>query len=327
MAIRLTVIVDSVNEILNTGIYDRVEIRRSDSESMADPITMLTDLGVVNSNLSYITLVPDTTYYYAVDNGESRGGYDPYPAGTSNNWYQSRYFLSTTSGIISGWSEAVRGEGADLFYDPCYPPEISMTDAEKLVVDEIRLLIGDPKDVNREYGEDAASSIHPDGMTYEFDEKGYPLCITMGGVPYNTTANPTINGYRYLIFEQCINTTEIVCSGTCDNTRGVDIWYYVFRNSDRQILEAYNASPPPPPLNSTNATTQAYVLYTAKRLLQQENWHDAIEDGAVIKDEGSTYDPSPGFDFRSDLLDDLNKQLDDLVQSLVMKGIEGVRVE
>jgi len=313
MAIRLTVIVDNISEVMQ--VYDRIEIQRATDESMFDG-ALLTDLGVVNGNLSYITLIPATTYYYAVDID-----------GTSNNWYQSRYFLSTTSGVVSGWSDAVRGEGADLFYDPCYPPEISMTDAEQLVVNEIRLLIGDPKDVNREYGEDAASSIHPDGLTYEFDEKGWPLCITMGGVQYNTTANPTINGYRYLIFEQCINTTEVVCSGTCDNTRGVDIWYYTFRHSDRQILEAYDASPPPPPLTAVNSTTQAYVFYTAKRLLQQENWHDAIEDGAVIKDSGTVYDPSPGFDFRSDLLDDLNKQLDDLVNSLALRGIEGVRVE
>ena len=324
MAIRLTVIVDSIDQVLQ--VYDRVEIRRANNESMTESIVALTDLGVVNDHNSYITLQAATTYYYAVDNGESRPGYTPYDPGTSDNWYQSRYYNTTTSGV-SGWSEAVRGEGADLFYDPCYPPEISMTDEEKLAVDEIRRLIGDPIDLNREYGEDAASSIHPDGMTYELDEKGWPTCVTMGGIQYNTTANPTINGYRYLIFENCIDITEVVCSGTCDNTRGVDIWYYTFRHSDRQILEAYNSCPPPPPLNTTNATTQAYILYTAKRLLQQENWHDAIEDGATVRDEGTLYDPSPGFDFRDNLLDDLNKQLDDLVQALVLKGIEGVRVE
>jgi len=313
MGIRLTVIVGNIDQVIQ--VYDRVEIQRGDNEVMDNPVA-LTDLGVVNGNLSYITLVPNTTYYYAID-----------AAGTSNDWYQSRYYLSTTSGVVSGWSEAVRGEGADLFYDPCYPPEISMTDAEKLVVDEIRRLIGDPIDLNREYGEDAASSIHPDGMTYELDEKGWPTCITMGGKQYNESADPTINGYRYLMFEECINITEVVCSGTCDNTRGVDIWYYTFRHSDRQILEAYDSSPPPPPLTAVNATSQAYILYTAKRLLQQENWHDAIEDGADISDEGTRYSPSPGFDFREKLLDDLNKQLDDIVQSLILRGIEGVRVE
>jgi hypothetical protein len=325
MSIRLTVIIDNISQVLE--VYDRVEIRRADNELMTESVISLTDLGVVNSNNSYITLTAGTTYYYAVDNGESRPGYTEYSTGTSDNWYQSRYYNSTTSGVVSGWSEAVRGEGADLFYDPCYPPEISMTDAEQLVVDEIRRLIGDPIDLNREYGEDAASSIHPDGMTYELDEKGWPTCVTMGGVQYNTTANPTINGYRYLIFENCINTTEVVCSGTCDNTRGIDIWYYTWRWSPREILEAYNSCPIPPPLNSSNVTSQAYIFYTAKRLLQSENWHDAIEDGALIKDEGTTYDPSSGFNFRKVLLDDLNKQLDDLIRSLILQGISGVRIE
>ncbi len=324
MAIRLSIAVGNIDQVMQ--VYDRIECRRADDETMTDPI-MLTDLGLVNNNNSYIVLEANTSYYYGVDNGESRGGYTPYDPGTSDNWYQSRYYNSTLSGVYSGWSDPVRGEGADLFYDPCYPPEISMTDEERLTVNEIRRLIGDPVDLNREYGEEAASSIHPDGMTYELDEKGWPTCVTMGGIQYTTTANPTINGYRYLMFENCINVTEVICSGTCDNTRGVDIWYYTFRHSDRQILEAYNECPPPPPLTSANATNQAYILYTAKRLLQQENWHDAIEDGALIKDEGSHYDPTPGFDFRKKLLDELDDELDKTVNALVLTGIEGVRVE
>jgi len=314
MSIRLTVIVDNIDTVML--VYDRIEIQRADDDSMIGAV-ILTDLGVVNGNLSYISLIPSVTTYAAVDS-----------TGTSQNWYQSRYFSSTVSGTQSGWSDPVRGEAADLFYDPCRAKELTgISDEEQLVIDELRRLIGDPVDVRREYGEEAASSIHPDGMTYELDEKGWPLCVTMGGEQYVDSTNPTINGYRYLIFEECINVTEVVCSGTCDNTRGVDIWYYTFRWSDREILEAYDSCPPPPPLTIANVNSQAYILYTAKRLLQSENWHDAIEDGAVIRDEGTTYDPSPGFDFRKKLLDDLNKQLDDLTNSLIMRGIEGVRVE
>ena len=328
MAIRLSVSVSNIDTVML--VYDRIEIRRSTNEAMTENvIEPLTDLGIINDNNAYIVLEAGTSYYYAVDNGETRDDsqHTPYDPGTSDNWYQSRYYNSTVSGAVSGWSDAVRGEGADLFYDPCYPPEISMSDEEEVIVNEIRRLIGDPVDLNREYGEEAASSIHTDGMTYELDEKGWPTCVTMGGVQYTTTANPTINGYRYLIFEDCINTVQVTCSGGCNNMEGVDIWYYTFRHSDRQILEAYNECPPPPPLNSFTCNTQAYVLYTAKRLLQQENWHDAIEDGALIKDEGTTYDPSPGFDFRKDLLDDINDQLKDVIQALILTGIEGVRVE
>jgi hypothetical protein len=313
MAIRLTVIVDNINTVLL--VYDRIQIQRATDSDMSDA-ALLTDLGVVNSNLSYITLQSNITSYVAVDQ-----------AGTSENWYQSRYYSSTVSGTYSGWSDPVKGEAGDLFYDPCRARELDLSDEEQLTVDEIRRLIGDPLDVRREYGDEAASSIHPDGMTYELDEKGWPLCVTMGGEQFLESTNPTINGYRYLIFEECINITEIVCSGTCDNTRGVDIWYYTFRWSDREILEAYDSCPPPPPLTTTTANSQAYILYTAKRLLQSENWHDAIEDGALIKDEGTTYDPSPGFNFRKKLLDDLNKQLDDLIKTRMMLGLTGYRVE
>jgi hypothetical protein len=58
-----------------------------------------------------------------------------------------------------------------------------------------------------------------------------------------------------------------------------------------------------------------------------EGWHDAIEDGAKIQDEGTTYDPSPGLDYRKKLLDGLAKRLDDVVNALVLKGIEGVRID
>ena len=313
MSIRLTVIVDNIETVLL--VYDRIQIQRATNEEMTDA-ALLTDLGVVNGNLNYITLLTNTSSYVAVDS-----------TGTASNWYQSRYYNSTISGTYSGWSDPVKGEAGDLFYDPCRAREVDMSDEEQLVVDEIRRLIGDPLDVRREYGEEAASSIHPDGMTYELDEKGWPICVTMGGEQYVESTNPTINGYRYLIFDECIDTIEVVCSGSCDYTRGVDIWYYTFRWSDREILEAYDSCPPPPPLSTSNATSQAYILYTAKRLLQSENWHDAIEDGAEITDEGTRYNPTPGFNFRKALLDDLNDQLDDIVQSLILKGIEGVRVE
>jgi hypothetical protein len=75
------------------------------------------------------------------------------------------------------------------------------------------------------------------------------------------------------------------------------------------------------------ANTQAYMLYTASRLLGAENWHDAIEDGAEVRDEGTTYNPNPGFTFRAKLLDDAKKKLDDLIKILKMTGVTGVRID
>jgi len=310
--IALNIIVDNISDVML--IYDRIIVERAEDEAFTTNQTWLSDLGLGNTD--YIMLQAGTTYYRAYDS-----------AGQANvHWYRSYYYNDTTSGI-SGPSPAVQGAAPDLFYDPCFPPEMNLSDTEKNVINEIRLLVGDPLDLRREYGEEASSSIHPDGKTYELDEKGWPLCITMGGQQYNDSTNPTINGYRYLMFDDFIDTTMILCSGTRGVEYGVDIWYYTFRWSDRQILEAYNNCPVPPGLTEANATNQAYVFYTAKRLLQSENWHDAIEDGAEIRDEGTLYDPSPGFDFRKKLLDDLNKRLDDLVKALMLRGITGVRID
>jgi hypothetical protein len=69
------------------------------------------------------------------------------------------------------------------------------------------------------------------------------------------------------------------------------------------------------------------MLYTAITLVGSENLHDAIEDGSVIRDEGSSYDPTPGLRFREALIDDLNKKLDAVVKSLILGGISGILLD
>ena len=85
MSIRLTVIVENISTVLL--VYDRVQIQRATNEAMTGA-ELLTNLGVVNNNNAYITLSAGTTNYNAVDND-----------GTSVNWYQSRYYSSTVSGV------------------------------------------------------------------------------------------------------------------------------------------------------------------------------------------------------------------------------------
>lgn len=314
--INLTITVDDPATV--SLVYDQIRLERNTDSNDPDS-SLWTDLVITGTDASldgtHIPLNSIQTNYDVID-----------AAGDPDYWYRSYYYNSTTSGA-SGYSEAVRGDSPDLFYNPLYPSELDLSESEKLVLNEIRRYIGDPVDLRREYGEDAASSIHPDGKTYELDEKGWPVSIHMANVPYNDGTDPTVNGYRYLRFDELIDTTLIVCSGTRSYEYGVDIWYYTFRWSDRQIMQAYDNCPIPPGLTEDTATNQAYMLYTAIRLLGSENWHDAIEDGALIRDEGTTYDPTPGFRFREDLMDDLQKQLDDLVKVLMLRGIEGVRVE
>jgi len=302
--IRLSFIVDNIDTVLQ--VYNQIRIQSAPTES--GPFTTTSGLGPIN-------LISGQSGYSIIDT-----------EGTSSTWYISQYY-STVTTSESSWSDPVLGDTGDLFYNPLYPDEVIYGTAQKLVIDRIRLLIGDPSGLNREYGEDAASSIHPDGKTYEFDETGWPVSIFMNGQSYNSSTNPTVNGYKYLIFDEYIDVTSVVCSGTRTVEHGVDIYYYVFRWSDRQIIEAYNSTPAPPGLTILTANAESYMLYTAINLLGSENLHDAVEDGAVVRDEGSSYDPTPGLRFREVLLDDLNKKLNAVVKSLILGGVTGIRLD
>lgn len=336
--ISLTVTVDNLTTV--TEVFDRIELRRYLGFG-APPVGEITDLVALSnyttisgidtlsgrdnvSDILLITFPTAITQYYFTD-----------PTGVADNWYISRYYdLDTDS--TSGWSDPIQGEAENLYYNPQFPPEISYGSADQLIIDRIRLYTGDPLNLRREYGEDAVSSIHTDGRTYEMDEFGWPVYVNMGGIPYTSTDNPSVNGYKFLRFEDYIADTCYECvtySGVCGEdiikevANGVDIWYYTFRSSDRQIMEAYNTCPPPTPLTTLTANAEAYMLQTSIDLLGKELWEDASEDGASIADEGSTYNPEPGLKIRKALLDDLKKRLADLIRTLMLGGITGVRID
>ena len=323
--INLTFNVSNLTEV--TMIYDRIEVMRWKGESgvPSAPVTDTNEYELIASGtdivsnrlgVSDVLLDERFTQYYLTD-----------PSGEAYDWYISRYSDDDT-GSVSGWSDPIIGEPHDIYYNPFYPPEIVYGSTDQLIIDRIRLLIGDPLDLRREYGEDAASSIHPDGRTYEMDERGWPATINMGGVPYNSITDPTVNGYRFLRFGEDITTTNwITTSGGECVEQGVDIWYYTFRHSDREIMRAYDNCPPPPPLTMITATSEAYMLKTAYELLYSEFWMDTGEDGAVITDSDTRYDPSPGLDNRRQLLEALKKRLDDLIKALTMVGVTGVLID
>lgn len=332
--ISLTITVDNLNEVMD--IFNTVQIRRYIGTGIPDGVvtdlvafsdyTELVGRDVINNRIDVSDVLLDDRYsqYYFTD-----------PDGYSNSWYISRYFDSRTDST-SGWSDPIQGEAGDLYFNPQFPPEISYGSADKMVINRIRLLIGDPLGLRREYGEEALSSIHQDGRTYEMDETGWPAYINMGGMQFTTTDNPSVNGYRFLRFQRHIDDVCNECvtySGICGEdifkeiSHGVDIWYYVFRNSDRQIMTAYDNCPPPSPLTSITSNADTYMLQTAIDLLRAELIEDATEDGASIRDEGSSYNPAEGQKLRKGLIDDLQKRLDDMIKSLMLSGIVGVRVD
>ena len=92
-------------------------------------------------------------------------------------------------------------------------------------------------------------------------------------------------------------------------------------------MDAYDSCPVPYPLTTDNATSEVYMLATAIDIFQQELIHDLNEDGSIIKDEGSSYNPVASLQERRKLLDGLKKKLDDLIRSLTFYGIDGVLVD
>lgn len=332
--ISLTITVDDLTTVLS--VFDSIQIRRYTGEDVPEGpisnatadsdyvITSGTDTINNRTGVSDVLLSSTYTQYYFED-----------PYGAPSSWYISRYY-NTTNDAASGWSDPTPGYIADLHYDPQFPEEVDYTDDEQLIIDRIRLWTGDPKGIAREYGEDAMSSIHTDGRTYELDEKGWPIYITIGGYQYTNISNPTVNGYKYLRFNCYIDhvcTTSSGYEGDCGDTYcqdiviGPDIWYHTFRFSDKEIMTAYNSCPPPSPLTTTTANSEVYMLQTAIDLIRSELWEDSIEDGAEIKDEGSHYNPDPGLKIRRDLLKDLIKRRDDLVKALQLTGITGVLID
>ncbi|HLD90942.1 MAG TPA: hypothetical protein VI911_08020 [Patescibacteria group bacterium] len=319
--INLTFTLDSIATILS--VFDRIQLMRYSGIGIPQTPVDVTYYTAVSgtdqiSNITdtdEIILLPQYSQYYFMD-----------PSGAAADWYTSRYYSSST-GSVSGWTDPILGEAQDLYYDPAYPPEIEYGTADQLIIKRIRLLIGDPIGLDREYGDEAESSIMPDGRTYVLDEKGWPAFVNMNGVQYTETANPSINGYRYLRFNGYIDTPVTVISGGRMIQSGVDIWYYTFRWSDREIMEAYDNTPPPPPLTAANANAEIYMLACAYDLLMSETWDYVSEDGAIITDENSKYDPSPGIRARKELLDAIRKRLDDAIHSVRMLGIGGVRID
>jgi hypothetical protein len=310
--------INNIEDILQ--LYNQIQIVRytgpgatlfTPSGNPADMVDW-EEVSGVSPNVAPVNLFSGLKTYYVYDD-----------VGNSLSWYSSRYIDSSNSSINSGWSTPVLGDSTALYRNPLYPSEVTLTSAENRVVDRIRLLIGDPYDIVRDHGEEALSNLYSGGNVYKLNEKGWPISVNMGGVQYTDLNNPTVNGYRYLRFNQDISDTTTV-SGV---TYGIDVWYYTFRYSDKEILDAYDNTPVPIGLTTTSASTEAYILSCAIDLLRGELFLDLIEDGTKFTDDKSLYDPVTSLETRRKLLEGLEKKLDKLIKISFMANVQGVLID
>ena len=295
--IRLTFEVENIVSVLQ--VYNQIQVQSSATE---------TGVFVTVNGIEFPIILVSGQETYIVDDQN----------GSASTWYRSRYYSTISPYQASSWSDPILGDAGLICYNPTYPEEIEYSVSDKLIISRIRRLCGDPINLRRDYNE--TDNIHEGGRVYQLDEKGWPCSINIGEVTYNTSSNPTMNGYTYLKFTNGITTLSGV-------DLDVDIFYYTFRNSDREIMESYDNCPPPQGLTTITANSESYMLQTALELLSQELWEDATEDGASIKDDVSAYNPEGGQKIRAGLIDKLQKKLDGLVKTLILAGISGVRID
>jgi len=294
--IQLTIYVDNIDVII--AIFTHIRLYTSDEE-----------LGSY-THLAYIPLVAGKSVY----------AYS-HVAGTSDTWYKSSYWSAAQE---SSLSDPAHGAESQLFHYPTYQNEIDFSITEKNIVRKIRRYIGDLKGLSRLYLDDideyeSSCSVHSDGYTVDLGEKGWPVYISINGDEKIFLSDPVVQGYQYLTFSGTLNNDE--------ENDIINIWYYTFKFSDREIYEAYGDTMIPPGLTSSTVTQDHLILQASIDLLENMTSTDMIDNGAVVRDDQTMYDPSPGLLERNKTILRLKKMLDALIKQYMMSGLTGVLID
>lgn len=300
--IRLTIHVENIDTVI--GVFSHIRLYSSTDET-----------GDYTS-FAFIELLPGVSTYT----------YD-HLTGTEDVWYKSSYWSSL---LESGLSDPTQGRAPALFHWATYPDEFTFDVEDKKIIRSIRRYIGDFPKMERLYIDDAdaiCSSIHDDGKTIDLGMKGWPVYISIRQfsddsevlLNKNSEDDPIVQGYRYLTFSGTLN------SGIRNDI--IDIWFYNFKFSDREVYEAYGDSMIPPGLTSSTVTKDHLILQASIDLIENMTSEDMVDDGAIIRDDASAYDPSPGLRERDKTLKRLKGMLDQLIKQYMMSGITGVLVD
>ncbi len=254
---------------------------------------------------------------------------------TPQLYYKAQYYHSTTM-VSSVFSEVAQETGIFSEYTvpestATYPPEIALSDDDRLIVESIRITLGDSGLIERDLyrasdpqsNAACAAQIDPDGCTWELEEwKGWPQKVLLNGVEKTDINDPQVIGYRYLSF-----------SGTAPCITGsLDVYYNHFRFSDREILMAYDRS-----RNllvscglAEDAITTEMRIMQASILLLEGEIRDVSSGGFKIVDGDTTYDNTSMIRSRTEDLTDLKRKMDYIIECAryaAAYNITGYRVD
>ena len=300
MAISLSIVVVDISATLALG-YTHIKVYRSaEQDSGFAEITIPT---------SIIPLQVGISNYSYVDG-----------SGTTEHWYRTSFFDSTLVNDETDLSEAFRGNYLDTNFAPIsYPPEAVFTPNDYYIIDRLRNLIGDPKELTRDYVsvDTGFSSISIDGQTHSLSNpRGWPLQIKLDGIEYTSKDEPRVNDYQFITFSGSEISTV---SGT------LDVWYYHFRNSDTELLRAFNSLTPPPPLPAECVTFELSLVLAAIEILEKELRLFGVTSGSEVDIfQEIRINPKGGFDGRASDLGALRKRKDDLINAIMEEGCGGI---
>lgn len=290
----LEIYVDDIISVMT--VFDHIKVYRSTSQ--------YSGYSEITAAATRVPLDLATSVYSYAD-----------PNGNVTHWYRCSYYNAST-GVESSWSDPVRGGAIKIYHNISYPAEVSLSPTEEAIVDKIRIHIGDRKKLLHNYIASCKSRLSEDKKTVELEHRGYPVYVSLNGVEKTSKTDPYVDGYRYLTF-----------SGSLEDEDVLDLYYYTFRNSDIEIYNAYSLAMVPPGLTLANVTTDHMILQTAIDLLEAESWNLYNEEGAIVKDEGVMFNPTPGLSAREAALKRLRKKLDDLITQYLFLNSVGVRVD
>lgn len=293
MSVKLSITVVDVNSAIGVG-YTHIKVYRSAEQDVG-----FTEITTPDS---IIELQSGQSTYTFIDG-----------SGTTEHWYRTTFFDNTGTVDESNPSSSFRGDFFDTNFAPItYPEDAVFTPNDYYVIDRIRNLIGDPKELTRDYisVESGYSSISVDQKTHSLSNpRGWPLKVTLDGVEYTSKDEPRVNDYQFITFSgTIINTT----SGT------LDVWYYHFRHSDTEILRTFNGLTPPPQLEAEQVTFELAAVCAAIEILEKELRLFGVNSGTEVDIfQEIRINPKGGFDGRLKDLDALRKRKKDLIDAIL----------
>lgn len=298
MSVKLTIEVDNISSTLAAG-YTHIKLYRSPSETSG--------FSEITTPSTKIPLQAGVSEYEFIDYN-----------GNPELWYRTTYYDENTP-AESAYGDSSKGEYIDTsFSAKSYPEEGVLSSKDRLVVQKVRVLIGDRKELTRDYISSTSgySSISEDGRTHTFlNPRGWPTKIVLDGVEYTSKDEPAVSDFTYVTF-----------SGTqVSTTSGVlDIWYNHFRHSDSEILRIYNALQPPSPLTADQVTFDLSIICAAIEILYSELRLTSATSGVEVDIyEEIRINPKVGLDSRFKDLEFLVKQKDKLVDDILGDVAEG----